>query len=135
MSLERKIPEVARTSHGFAKGESRRLAEARRTDPTAERINRLAIPTRANILSTIDARTRNNKELNDLMYDEPHLKTLTEFIDARIGVANGDREKFEKFVQRADPGSETFDPEFSRQVDSLNTHFHIALSCFPKKRS
>lgn len=134
MSKER-VPEAIRPSHGFAKGESRRLAEARKIDPTAERIMRYAIPTRAHILDTIHTRTINNKELNDLMYDEDHLKTLTEFIDARIGVANGDRTMFDQFVQKADPGSETFDPEFSRQVDSLNTHFHIALSCFPKKRS
>lgn len=130
----RKIPEVSRTSKGFAKGERERLAEARKIDPQAERIMRFAIPSRASVLDTIDIRTRQSKELNDLLSDEAHFKTLTEFIDARISAANGDRTLINQFIGRADPKSETYDPEFAQQVDSLNTHFHIVLDCFPKKR-
>lgn len=135
MSQERNIPESVRTSHGFAKGESRRLAEARKTDPQAERIMRFAIPSRTIVLDTIDTRTRKHPELNNLITDEAHRKTLIEFIDARISAANGDRTLINQFIERADPKSETFDSEFAQQVDSLNVHFHIALSCFPKKKA
>lgn len=130
----RKIPEVSRTSKGFARGERERLSEARKTDPQTERIFRFSVPSRASVLDTIDARTRQSKELNDLLSDESHLKTLTEFIDARISAANGDRTLINQFIQRADPRSETYNPEFALQVDSLNTHFHIVLSCFPRNR-
>jgi len=131
---ERNIPESVRTSHGFAKGESRRLAEARKIDPQAARIMRFAVPSRNNILDTVDQRTRTHPELNKLINDETHLKTLIEFIDARIAAANGDRTLINQFIERANPKSETYDSGFAQQVDSLNVHFHIALSCFPQKR-
>ena len=129
-----KIPEVARTSHGFAKGERERLAETRKIDPQTERVLRFAVPSRDTVLATIDQRTTNNPELNGLLKDEEHRKTLIEFIDARISAANGDRTLISQFIERADPRSETYSSEFALQVDSLNTHFHIALSCFPRKR-
>ena len=133
MSPER-IPETIRTSHGAAIGERRRLAEARKTDPQAERLMRFAIPSRGSVLNTLDQRTKTNKELNDLLNNEPYRKTLTEFIDARISIANGDRTLFTQFIERANPKSKTYDSEFSQQIDSLNTHFHIVLSLFPGKR-
>ena len=136
MSPERKptnIPEVLHTPRGFARGERKRLAEARKTYPQTERIMRFAIPSRASVLDTIDARTRQSKELNNLLSDEAHLKTLTEFIDARILAANGDRTLITQFIERADPRSETYEQRFALQVDRLNTHFHIVLSCFPRK--
>lgn len=129
------IPESNRTSHGFAKNERDRLAKARKTDPHTERLIRFSIPSRQTILDTVDIRTRKHPELNDLLTDESHRKTLVEFIDARILVANGDRTLINQFIQRANPKSETYNSEFAKQVDSLNTHFHIVLDCLPKKRS
>lgn len=134
MSQERRIPESVHPSHGFSKGESRRLAETRKTDPSAERIARLAVPSRAQVLDIIDLRTRKHPELNELITQEEHRKTLVEFIDARISAANGDRTLITQFIERASPGSKKFDHEFAQQVDSLNVHFHIALSCFPQNR-
>lgn len=130
----RQIPETVRTSKGAAIGERRRLAEARKIDPQTERIIRFTLPNRASILDTVGTRTRTHPELNDLLQDEAHLRTLTEFIDARILAANGDRTLIEQFIKRADPRSKTYDSKFAIQVDSLNTHFHIVLSCFPQRR-
>jgi hypothetical protein len=130
----RKIPETARTSSGFAKHERDSLATARKQDGQAERIIQRAIPSRMSILDTVDTRTRTHPELNDLITNEEHRKTLIEFIDARILAANGDRTLINQFIERTNPKSETYDFQFALQVDSLNTHFHIVLDCFPKKR-
>lgn len=130
----RRIPETARTSSGFARHERDRLATARKIDPQAERIMQRSVPSRENILGTVDVRTRTHPELNELITEEEHRKTLIEFIDARISAANGDRTLINQFIDRTNPKSETYDFEFALQVDSLNTHFHIVLDCFPKKR-
>jgi len=130
----RRIPETTRTSSGFARHERDRLATIRKIDPQAERVMKFALPNRASILDTVDVRTRTHPELNELLQSEEHLGTLTEFIDARILAANGDRTLIDQFIKRAEPGSETYDFNFSLRADSLNTHFHIVLDCFPKKR-
>lgn len=130
----RAIPETARTSSGFARGERNRLATARKQDGQAERIIQYGVPSRDTVLGTVDWRTRAHPELNELITDEEHRKTLIEFIDARISAANGDRTLINEFIGRTDPKSETYDFNFALLVDSLNTHFHIVLDCFPRKR-
>lgn len=127
----RKIPEVSRTSHGYAKGERKRLGEARKIDPQTERIMRFAVPSRETVLGMLDLRTRNNPEAHRLF--ENNILLLTEFIDARIAIANDkDWTKYNEFLRHANDNER---PDYNPNlIDNLNPHFHIVLDCFPKKR-
>src|SRR5258706_7647703 len=118
--IQRKVPDVLRTSKGAARAERKRLSAARKIDPNAERLNRFSIPSREQVLATVELRTHNNEALNSLFLN--NTPVIIDFIDARIAIANDeDWTKYEEFLKKLndtyeDPKSPSYDPEL---IDNL----------------